>query len=88
MSLRLFSTIHKITNPCIKCVNYIPYKYIDPYDELYDNDSETKIGTCYKFGNPNYVTGEIQYDNALQCRIWNNKCGKEGKYYTPKPNTK
>lgn len=83
MNKRLCSTLIKITNPCIKCVNYIPPKYIDPYDELYDNDRT--IGTCSKFGNQNYVTGEIQYDNALHCRIWNNKCGKEGKYYSRIP---
>ena len=82
MSVCLLSTGIKITNPCITCLNYIPYKYTDPYDEIYD-DSSTKIGTCSKFGIPNYVTGEIQYENAKLCRISTNKCGKDGKYYWP-----
>lgn len=80
MRLRLFSTCIKITNPCITCINYIPYKYTDPYDEIYD-DSSTNIGTCSKFGIPNYVTGEIQYENAKLCRMFTNKCGPYGKYY-------
>jgi hypothetical protein len=82
MSVRLWSTGIKITNPCITCLNYIPYKYTDPYEELYDY-SNTNIGTCSKFGIPNYVTGEIEYENAKLCRILTNKCGKDGKYYFP-----
>lgn len=80
MSLRLFSSfIVKTKNPCIKCVNYIQYKYGDPYEELYD--SETRIGKCSLFGKENIVTGVVEHDNAFVCRNTADKCGEKGKYF-------
>lgn len=83
MNLRLFSSfIIKTKNPCINCVNYINYKYTNPYDELYDR--ETKLGKCSIFGKENLVTGEIEYEEALESRKNDSRCGKEGKYYNVK----
>ena len=80
MSLRLFSSfVVKTKNPCINCVNYIKYKYRNPYDEIYDTKSI--LGNCRLFGKENLVTGQIEYDNALLCRIDETKCGKKGKYF-------
>lgn len=80
MSVRLFSSfIKKTNNPCINCINYIKYKYAYPHDEIYDR--KTILGTCSKFGKEHLVTGEIEYDDALECRINDSKCGKEGRYY-------
>jgi len=78
MSLRLFSSfIIKTKNPCIKCVNYIPPIYYDPY---YDSMSNN-LGTCSLFGKHCVVTGEIEYNVAKVCRIDTSKCGQDGKYY-------
>ena len=82
MSLRLFSSfVIKTKNPCINCVNYIKYKYRNPYDEIYDTNPI--LGNCHLFGKESLVTGQIEYDKALLCRIDETKCGKKGKYYTP-----
>jgi hypothetical protein len=80
MSLRLFSSfIIKTKNPCIKCINYIEYKYPNMYDEIYSN--ERVLGKCSLFGNENLVTGEIEYAHALVCRVDELKCGRNGKYF-------
>ena len=80
MSVRLFSSfIVKTKNPCVNCINYIKYKYNDPYDEIYNR--KTVIGNCSIFGKQNLVTGEIEHEDALVCRIDDSKCGKEGKYF-------
>jgi hypothetical protein len=83
MSLRLFSSfIIKTKNPCISCVNYVKYKYTYPEDEMYD--SKTRSGNCSLFGKQHFVTGEIEYDNALECRTNELKCGKKGVFYIQK----
>ena len=80
MSLRLFSSfIIKTPNPCINCINYIKYKYNNPYDEIYAR--KTVVGDCSIFGKQNLVTGEIEHEDALVCRTDYSKCGKEGKYF-------
>ena len=62
----LTSYIIKTSTPCVNCKNYIPYKYTYPIDEIYD--SETKLGKCGLFGRENLVSGNIEYDDALDCR--------------------
>ena len=80
MSVRFFSSfIKKTKNPCINCVNYIKYKYGNPYDEIYDTNPI--MGNCRLFGKENLVTGEIEYEHALVCRIDESKCGKKGRYF-------
>jgi hypothetical protein len=83
MSLRYLSSFiinNKTKNHCVNCINYINYKYIYPHDEIYE--SETKLGNCSLFGKQHLVTGEFEYDKALICRTNENKCGKEGQYYS------
>jgi len=80
MTSRLFSSfIVKVKNPCITCINYIPYRYSDPYLEI--EDSRVIPGKCSVFGKQHYVTGFVERDDALLCRLNENQCGKEGKHY-------
>jgi hypothetical protein len=80
MSLRLFSSfIKKTKNPCINCTNYIKYKYRNPYDEHYE--TEPILGNCRLFGKENLVTGQLEYEQALICRLNETKCGEKGKYF-------
>jgi hypothetical protein len=58
------------------------HKYTNPYDEIYSNNS--KSGNCALFGKLHLVTGEIEYDSALECRLNELKCGKKGLFYTQK----
>lgn len=82
MNLRLLSSfIIKTKNPCVNCINYMKYKYVN-IDKFYR--SEPKIGFCSLFGEQHLVTGEMQYNDALECRLNASKCGKEGKYYNKK----
>lgn len=87
MSLRFFTTIiiKKPINLCVNCVYYMNYRYTNPYDEydeIYSNKS--KSGNCALFGKQNLVTGEIDYDTALECRLNELKCGKKGLFYIQK----
>ena len=86
MSVRLFTTFVKnIKNPfCINCIHYIEHKYSNPYDEHYSK--HTIPGKCSKFGTQNLETGDIDYDIAIYCRKYDNKCGETGKYFIPKNN--
>jgi hypothetical protein len=58
------------------------YKFLYPHDELYSYKS--KIGNCALFGKQQLVTGEIEYDNALECRTNELKCGKKAQFYIQK----
>lgn len=85
MSLRFFSSLitnSKPTNVCINCLHYMNYKYTDPFDEIYSNKSRS--GNCALFGKLHLVTGEIEYDSALECRLNELKCGKKGLFYIQK----
>jgi hypothetical protein len=85
MSLRFFSSLitnTKPINPCVNCLHYIKYKYFYPEDEIYDH--KTKLGNCALFGKPHLVTGEIEYDSALECRLNKLKCGKNGLFFIQK----
>ena len=84
MSLRFFSNfiIKKPINFCVNCLHYMEYNFLCPQDELYSN--KTTIGKCSLFGKQHLVTGEIVYDDALECRINNSKCGKNGQFYLQK----
>jgi hypothetical protein len=85
MSIRFFSSLitnTKSTNLCVNCLHYINYKYFYPEDEIYDH--KTKLGNCALFGKLHLVTGEIEYDNALDCRLNKLKCGKKGLFYIQK----
>ena len=80
MSVRLFSSfIKKNKNHCVNCINYIKYRYTYPRDETYE--SVPKLGSCSIFGKQNLVTGEIEYEDALSCRVNNSKCGEKGRHF-------
>lgn len=92
MSLRLFSTVSfiiKTQKPCINCIHYIEKKITYP-DDYYNTKSN--IGRCSIFGKQHFVTGEIEYDSALLCRTNEQKCGKNGIFFSeskpkqPNPN--
>jgi len=82
LKLRLFSTFVKnIKNPIyVNCIHYIEHKYYNPYE------LNKKLGHCAKFGTRNLVTGNIEYDDAILCRIYDDKCGISGKLFIPKNN--
>ena len=85
MSLRFFSSLIINTKPinlCVNCIHYMNHKYIDPYDEIYSY--KHKLGNCALFGKLHLVTGEIEYDAALECRLNELKCGKKGLFYIQK----
>lgn len=88
MSLRFFTTIiiKKPINLCVNCVYYMKYKYTDPFDEIYSNNSRS--GNCALFGKQHLVTGEIEYDGALDCRLNELKCGKKGQFFIQKDKDK
>jgi len=82
MSSRFLSSVSfiiKTQKPCINCVHYVKYKYTYPEDELYD--SKTRVGGCAIFGKQHFVTGIIEYDDALSCRTNEKKCGRNGTFF-------
>ena len=66
---------------CINCIHFIEHKTNYPYDYLPDNKNN---GKCKLFGEKNIVSGEIDNLYALQCRTYDNLCGREGKHYEEK----
>ena len=80
----LLPYIRNLKNPiCINCIHFIEYKSQDLYDYHYNNHNKN-YGSCSKFGIKNLVTGEIEYDKALNCRNDKNKCGIDGKFFVEK----
>jgi hypothetical protein len=39
---------------------------------------------CNKFGVKNIISGSIVYDNVLEARFDNDKCGEKGEHYVEK----
>ena len=39
---------------------------------------------CTKFGTKNIISGSIIYDNVIEARLDNDKCGEKGEYYIEK----
>ncbi len=68
---------NKINNPCVNCINFIEDKYNYPYDPI----PKTSDGKCKLFGKYDPVSGNPLYDFAYNCRIDDNKCGINGKYF-------
>jgi hypothetical protein len=65
---------------CLNCLHFIrptelQKEYRDDY-ELY--------GRCKKFGKMNFITGEIEYCLARNCRLDDEKCGYNGEEYLKK----
>ena len=66
---------------CINCVHFIEDQSNYPYDPP---PSDEKYGKCKLFGRQNMVTGNINYEYASLCRENEEKCGKNGKFFTKK----
>jgi len=66
----LFSTLLK---PCQNCIYYIKPFFNDKYE------IGNYFGKCLKFANNH--TQELDYKYALQVRINEKECGKDGKYF-------
>ena len=79
--MNLFTSFLKTQKPfCIHCVHYIKNKY--PYIKLYD----AEIGICSIFGQKNILTGKMEYEDILTCRLNQSKCGVKGRFYKQKHN--
>lgn len=64
---------------CRNCVYYKPYAL--------DLDYTSTLGKCEKFGEKNFITDEIKYNEyADLCRNDDSKCGKKGKYFEEEKN--
>ena len=63
-------------NSCRNCIYYIPS----------NNNFDSDLGKCEKFGDKNIITNEIKYDFAEFCRNDEEKCGGKGKYFEEEKN--
>ena len=59
---------------CSNCVHFIELEHDYPY----------RGNRCKKFGELDFITGEIKYDLAAVCRSGDSNCGKKGLHYTAK----
>lgn len=66
---------------CSNCLHFIKHINNYPYDSI---PSDKLYGRCKKFGEVNFITGEIEYDLARNCRLNVSKCGNFGLEYTDK----
>ena len=57
------------------------------YFENYNNKELYNLGECTKFGEKDIISGIIKYYYASICRIFDNLCGKKGKYFQEKVET-
>jgi len=64
-----------IYNSCKKCISYIKPSFYDKYE------IGNYFGKCNKFVNNDTLIGDFDYKYALQVRLNENECGKEGKYF-------
>jgi len=75
--IQTLSTKQIITNidipSCRNCIYFTPS--IGSYSYA------TATGKCFKFGNKNIISGQINYDYANLHRTDNKKCDNEGKYF-------
>jgi hypothetical protein len=69
---------------CSNCLHFIEHTNNYPYDPKPSNE---QYGRCKKFGEMNFITGAIEYDLAINCRLNVSKCGNYGSEYTEKIKT-
>lgn len=63
---------------CLNCSHFIrPTELQKEYRDNYE-----LYGRCKKFGKMSLITGEIEYDNARNCRLDDETCGNIGTEYT------
>jgi len=65
---------------CKNCIHFRP--------NILDNDYSSFSSRCQKFGERDLITNKVNYDFANYCRIDENKCGENGKYYEKDSHTK
>jgi len=63
---------------CTNCLHFIEHTNNYPYDPI---PSDAQYGRCKKFGEINMVTGQIEYDLAIKCRLDVSRCGNDGSEY-------
>ena len=63
---------------CLNCLHFIKDTNNYPYDPI------PTAGKCKKFGEINMITGEIEYDLAINSRLDYNKCGRFGNCFQKK----
>jgi hypothetical protein len=68
---------NKNTPVCRNCIHFQPYNY---------GEFSSTLSKCNKFADKDLKTDEIIFDYADLCRLDQNKCGKEGKYFEVEPN--
>lgn len=51
----------------------------------FSNNFTDRYNRCTKFGEKDVVTDKIDYDFADSCRKYDDKCGKEGRYFEKEP---
>ena len=66
---------------CLNCVHFIEHTNNYPYDPIPSNE---QYGRCKKFGEVNMITGSIEHDLAINCRLNDSKCGKFASEYSKK----
>jgi hypothetical protein len=69
---------------CLNCLHFIKYTNNEPYDPFPSRNE--KYGSCKKFGEVNMVTGILEYDLAIECRLNESKCGIFGSEFNEKSN--
>ena len=80
--VNLSSIIKYIKFPaCVDCVHFIKLNVTETEYNPFDN--ENKFSKCNKFGTKDIISGKIDYDSTTTCRLDNNKCGIDGKYFHP-----
>ena len=62
---------------CRNCIYYKPSII---------NDFTSPLNKCEKFGEKDIITDKITYKYVDTCRIDENLCGHEGKYFKEEPN--
>lgn len=66
---------------CSNCLHFIEHTNNYPYDPTPSNE---KYGRCKKFGEVDMVSGVIEYDLAINCRLNDSKCGHFGSEFNEK----
>jgi hypothetical protein len=66
---------------CSNCLYFIEHTNNYPYDPIPSNE---QYGRCKRFGEVNFITGELNHDLAMNCRLDVSKCGNIGSKYKEK----
>ncbi len=81
LSTEVFFIRNKELPVCSNCLHFIEHTNNYPYDPIPSNE---KYGRCKKFGEVDMVSGVIEYDLAINCRLNDSKCGHFGSEFNEK----